>query len=270
MAIAPPPVDEAVDRPAGPSGRVEVEVMARGDGPPAYRRLYSTGSVAARVARDGLYLVGAAAGPIGGDLVEVDLRVGPAASLVVRANSASVARRGRVDPRSAVRVTAEVERGGAIAWLTEPAVAAAGASHEVAAEVQLACGSRLAWYDAVRLGRAGEAPGSWRSRLSVRCSGTPRIVSDLCLGSLFPTWRSPAVLGGAHCLQSLVLIDPEARPCEAGTERLGSAWGGSLPLAHGGTQLIALGDDFAECGRLLERLRARAGGDWVPGIPGSS
>ena len=244
--------------------------MARGDGPPAYRRLYSTGSVAARVAATASTWSGrrlARSGAISSKWTFGSARRHPWSCAPTRprwpvGDGSIPARPSASPPRSSTAAP--------IAWLTEPAVAAAGASHEVAAEVQLACGSRLAWYDAVRLGRAGEAPGSWRSRLSVRCSGTPRIVSDLCLGSLFPTWRSPAVLGGAHCLQSLVLIDPEARPCEAGTERLGSAWGGSLPLAHGGTQLIALGDDFAECGRLLERLRARAGGDWVPGIPGSS
>ncbi len=274
MTVATPLVDGIPDPPAEPSGRAEVEVVARDDGSPAYPHLYSTGSVAARVARDGLYLVGAAAGPIGGDLVEVDLRVGPAACLVVRSSSAPVARRGRVDPHSVVRVTVGVEPGATIVWLTEPAVVAAGASHEIAAEVELACGSTLAWYDAVRLGRAGEPPGSWRSRLSVRSPGTPgtpgtpRSVSDLRLGSLFPEWQSQAVLSEARCLQSLVLIDPRSPPLEAGTERLRSAWGGSLPLARGGVQLIAFGDDFSDCGDLLGRLLDRAGGGRIPGVSG--
>jgi urease accessory protein len=267
VTLGEPPVAGAARLPA--SGTVDVVVAAGAGAQPRLTHLFCTGSIAARPTPRGLWLVGASANPIGGDSVDVRLDIGHDAELEVRSASAAVARRGHCTAHSCQEVAATVGRGATLSWLTEPSIAARGACHETTAEVQLAAGAKLAWYDGVVLGRDGEEYGSWRSRLSIRRCERPVFVSDLSLGPAYPWWRSPAVLDGARCCLSLVVVDPDIPPVsDALTEEGKNARGGAMVLAAGGLQLVAVGDDYLECSEMLLGLRRRYDSlAWVPELP---
>ena len=87
-----------------------------------------------------VHLVGGAAGPLGGDQLEVWVEVGPGAGLRLGTVAASIALPGPIRERSRVQVHARVARGGRLEWLPEPLIAAAGCDHEVVSTVEVAAG----------------------------------------------------------------------------------------------------------------------------------
>jgi urease accessory protein len=195
---------------AGPAGTVLTEL--RGGGPLALRRT-DPGQV---------HLVGAAAGPLGGDRWRIEVHVGANATLRVRSAAASVALPGPDGAASRLDVTATVAPGGVLDWAPEPLVSAAGARHTTYARVDLADGAGLRWREELVCGRYGEETGSARSFLTVSHGGRPLLVHDLATGPDAPGWDSPAVLGSARAAGTLVLAGtccpppPTAQdPCSA-------------------------------------------------------
>ena len=104
---------------AGPDGRTRVTVL-RSDGP-----------LALRATPGGVYLVGAAAGPVGGDDLALEVDVGPGTTLVLRSAAASVLLPGPHGDVSRLRIRARVAAGGRLDYGLQPAVAAAGCDHYV-------------------------------------------------------------------------------------------------------------------------------------------
>jgi len=227
-----------------------------------YTRLESSGALAARATPAGLFLVGAAAQPIGGDELEIRLALDAGAELDVRSVGATLARRAAPGDRSVMRTDVVLGDRAVLRWMPEPGIAAAGASHLSSTRVALASTSRLAWHEDVVLGRHGEVvPGSWTSRLEVLVCGRPLLVAELGLGPAAPTWELPSGLGGARAVSTLVLVYPPWRsaPPSSQLESTESGRGMLLPLEGPAVQMLAWGDDLRSCrtliGRLLERGR---------------
>src|SRR5204862_1277911 len=116
-----------------PRNRVaaEAEVVAE-PGPGGGTRVPVLRSAAPLVLRrtpEAVYLVGAAAGPLGGDQLSLRITVRAGACLRLRTVAASVALPGLDDAESVLTVIATVEPGGALEYLPEPVVVANGARH---------------------------------------------------------------------------------------------------------------------------------------------
>lgn len=155
-----------------------------------------------------VHLVGAAAGPLGGDQTVLQLQVGPGAVLVVAQAAATVALPGPGSGRlwSQHRIEATVADGGVLVLAGTPLVAAAGSRHRVHAEVELGAGARLVWRDLVVPGRSGEGSGRLQSRLRVTQVGTVVLDHQLELGRPDSGWQGTAVLAGARCVGSLAVL----------------------------------------------------------------
>jgi urease accessory protein len=232
-------------------GHIKVAVQADGVGGCSYTTLHSSGALAVRATLDGVWMVGASAHPLGGDHLRVELDVGPDAVLAMRSASATLARASTPPVASQTEITAEVAHGATLCWSPAPGIAARGSQHMCAARISLHPTSALTWSDAVVLGRMGEEYGSWSSRIRVEVGGRPLLVSDLALGPRFGSWSSSAVLNGARCAQSVILVQPGHRAPDPITHLTA---GLLVPLAAGAVQLMSWGDSLTETGGVLRQL----------------
>ncbi len=231
--------------------RAEVRIVAEADGRGGTRFAVLRGAapVSLRPTPDGLHLVASAAGPLGGDVVAIDVRVGADAALTVRTAAASLALPGRDGAPSAVTVTAEVGPGGSLRWLPEPLVAVAGCRHTASATVRLADGATLVWRDEVMLGRHGEPPGDVVTRLAVDVAGRPLTRHELRAGPSAPGWDGPGALGPCRAAGSLLVAGPGHR---AGEPAVLSPTAATLPLDGPATLTTATAPDAPTLRRLLD------------------
>jgi len=189
---------------------------------------------------DAVYLVGGAAGPIGGDRLDLRIDVRDGAALRVRTAAASVALPGPDGLESVLTVTATVGRGARLEYLPEPLVAAAGARHATVINMTLAEGASLLLRDELILGRHGEPGGAARTSLRVDCAGRPLLRHALEVSGTDSVSLGPAILAGHRAVGMLLRagpaistnIEPHSGPDVA-----------VMPLAGPGILVTALADD---------------------------
>ncbi len=181
----------------------QVAVSASADGHTRYDELRSDAPILLRPGSDALYIVGGAASPLGGDDLQLEIEVESGVSLVVRSVAASLARPGLHGLPSMMSIRVCLAGDAALRWLVEPAVACSGCDHYVDTVVDMAEGSSLYWRDELVLGRQGEEPGKYSSRLSVDVSGQPLVRSEF--STRWPGWNGPAVAGGDRAIGSILI-----------------------------------------------------------------
>jgi urease accessory protein len=193
---------------------------------------------------DAVYLVGGAAGPLGGDILDLRIDVRDGATLRLRTVAASVALPGTDGRESVLTVTATVGAGARLEFLPEPTVVAAGARHRVEVRVSLAAGAALALRDEVILGRHGERGGSCRMRLRVDLTGAPLLRHELDVSGTCEASLGPAVLAGHRTAGSLLRVEPVWGTVPAEEIPAGCAPGVAvMPLAGPAVLVTALADD---------------------------
>ena len=227
---------------ADAAGRTRITVL-RSDGPLALRQTPL-----------GVYLVGTAAGPLGGDDLALDIDVGPGSCLVIRSAAGMLLLPGPHGGPSALRISARVGAGGRLDFAPQPTVAAAGCDHRTDARIDLAAGATLRWREEIVLGRHGEPSGRCASRLDVTLAGTPAYRGELAVGGP-QTDQSSAVLGGAGASGSVLLVDA-ARPRPPAAVHDGLA---VLPLAGPGAVVTATAADAAILAGRLRRGEEHSG-----------
>jgi urease accessory protein len=211
----------SIEAVAGPGGATRLPVLAS-QVPLVLRRTPSA-----------VYVVGGAAGPLGGDCLDLRIAVGPGAVLRVRTAAASIALPGLDELESVLRVSVTVGEGGRLEYLPEPVVVAAGARHATLVSVTLAAGAALVLRDEVLLGRHGEAGGTARSVLRVDYAGRPLLRQSLSVSGTDAASLGPAVLAGHRAVGTLLLVN-EPEPDEAS-----SAYGASGLHGHAGAAGIS-------------------------------
>jgi urease accessory protein len=190
----------------------------------------------------GLFLVGGAAGPLGGDELRLDVVVAPYAVLAVRSAAATLAQPGPVRAWSSTVQHLVVEDGGSLDWRPEPLVSVRGSDHLVETNVTLRSSAQLWLTEELVLGRSGEGPGRLRVRCRVDRDGAPLLAHDLDLGGGAAAWRSAAVVGDARALVSTLVVGPAAPKTSAAiTDAETGARAAWLPLADDAALLLALG-----------------------------
>jgi urease accessory protein len=211
-------------------------------------RLRSDGPLALRESGGAVYLVGAGAGPLGGDDLSLDVSVGPGACLEVRSAAASLVLPGRGVSRLSVR--ARVGAGGRLVFTPEPAIAAAGCDHRASACVHLEEGAELVWREEIVLGRHGERPGRYVSRFDVTEGGFPLLRHELRVDE---DAASAAVLGSARAVGTVLLAGKDLT-----AEPYAAAGLSVLPLARAGVLVTALAADTVRLRGLLDRGQSAA------------
>lgn len=255
-------------------------IVAEADGAASTRLavLRSSVPLVLRQAEGAVWIVGGAAGPLGGDDLALDIEIGPGAELTVRTAAAVVVLPGPSGSPSRFHVSVRVGAGGTLRWLPEPMVAAAGCTHRADARIQLDEGTRLAWREEIVLGRHGEEAGSCRAHVSVDLRGAPLLRQEIRVGPGAPGWRGAAVTAGARALGSLLLVDPrwECRPAPRVVVGPSAV---AVPLEGPAAQVTALAPDALTLRILLaegesalclpsgaELARKDAGNAGAPGV----
>ena len=187
---------------------------------------------------DAVYVVGGAAGPLGGDDLRLTIDVGAAASLRVRTAAASVALPGVSGEESALLVTARVGPGARLEYLPEPVVVADGARHRVEVHVSLAADATLVVRDELILGRYGERGGSIVTRMRVDLDGTPLLRHELAVSGTDEASLGPAILAGHRAIGSLLMAGAGDHPPAAVSDGVAI-----MPLAGPGVLITALAPD---------------------------
>lgn len=229
--------------------------------------LRSQAPLVLRRTADAVYLVGGAAGPLGGDVLELRIEVREGAALRVRTVAAAVALPGRDGQESVLSVTLAVAAGGRLEYLPEPTVAADGARHRTDIRVDLAAGGALVLRDEMVLGRHAERGGACRTRLRADLAGVPLLRHEVDVSGTDEVSLGPAVLAGHRTAGSLLWVNPDwidpdcVDPDGAGTPTgipSGCAPGVAvMPLAGPAVLVTALADDALTLRRRL-CLPARA------------
>lgn len=192
-----------------------------------------------------VHVVGSATSPLGGDDVELRVRVGPGAHLRLLGTAATVALPGQRAGRSRTRLRVRVEAGGAFDYLPEATILAARADHAAELHVELAEDARLRCRETLVLGRHGEQPGRLTTTTNVVRGGTPLLRQRWDVGDQ-RLLASPAYLAGARVLATEVVVwdrDP-GRPSSG-------QWWSLVPLAAGGALATAVAEDAVTAGRRL-------------------
>jgi urease accessory protein len=233
-----------VEAVAGPDGTIRLPVLSS-QAPLVLRRTPSA-----------VYLVGGAAGPIGGDELSLSIAVGPGAFLLFRTAAASIALPGLDGAESVLRVSVSVAAGGRLEYLPEPVVVSQGARHATLVSVTLAAGAALVLRDELLLGRHGEAGGAARTVLRVDYAGQPLLRQSVEVSGTDPVALGPAVLSGHRAVGSLLHVG-SVGGTGGGTE--GGAGAGRatperavMPLAGPGVLVTALADDAVALRRRLD------------------
>jgi urease accessory protein len=203
-----------------------------------------------------VYLVGAAAGPLGGDDLGLDVTVAAGAALTLRGVAATVALPGPGPGPSHWRLSAAVGTGAVLDGRLAPTVLAAGCDHRVVLTAHLEAGAGLRWREVVVRGRYGEPSGRGTATLRVTVAGRALVHHVLSLHR--------ASVGSARVVGMLAVVDgrwgegtPPARPLG---ER---AWW--LPADGPGGCVVALGDEVEEVDVVLadQCNRGHLPSDWA-------
>ena len=217
-----------------------------------------------------VHLVGAAAGPLAGDQLRLDVSVGAGVRLVLRSVAATLAMPGHGPGPSLLEIQAYVDAVGALDLLPEPTVAVRGCRHRMAGRAVVTAGGWLRWREEILLGRFGEPSGHVETdlRVDVRGPAGERALlrQQLTLGPDVPGLTGAALIGSARAVGSLLIAAPAAAPSigpaglgvpasvtppAAGPD--GGSAGGSavLPLAGPGVLVTALAGDAVTLRRHL-------------------
>ncbi|WP_328660902.1 urease accessory protein UreD [Streptomyces sp. NBC_00334] len=205
-----------------------------------------------------VHLAAGAAGPLGGDRLRLEVRVGPGSALVLGEIATTLLLPGTYGGRSRLDVRIHVGAGAALAWLPELVIAARGCRHVTDTRVVLEPGARLVLREEVLFGRHGEPCGGFRQRVRVETGGGPLYDQELGAGPAAPGWDGPAVTAGRAAAGTLLVVDPgRPVPDETAAAAFPAADTALMELSGGGTLFSALAPDTAVLRRLLDGAAAR-------------
>ncbi len=189
-----------------------------------------------------LHLVQVGGGPLGGDVMRLDVELGAGEELELRTAAATLVQRGGDDAVASFTLHARLGARAHLRWRPEPCVVAAGARWHGSVRAELDAGARLGLREQVVLGRYGE-PGGWvRSEVVVDVERRPLLATATEIDGGDPAHRGPGSTGGARSVGTLVEAGtgPGTDGDERAREEPDVVWARS-PLAGPGWMLTALG-----------------------------
>ena len=190
-------------------------------------------------------IVGSAAGPLGGDDLELSVHIGPGARLTLAGIAATLALPGPHGEQSRSTVRMELAANAHVDYLPEPTVVTARANHHAVLDATLATGAELHCREMLVLGRTRERPGRLTITTNVTRDGHAVLRQQLdVVDSTMDASVTP--LAGKRVLATALHLDGIVREPASGE------WWSTSPLAAGGTIVTALADDTVTASRLLD------------------
>ena len=153
-------------------------------------------------------LVATSALLLGGDEVELEVRVGPDASLELFDVAGTVAYHGRGQSAS-WRVTVVVDDGACLDYDGAPFVVSDGADVLRTLDLGLGPGASVRLRETVVLGRFGQLGGRLRSRTAITVGGRQVLLEDQLLDP-FGIRQGPGMLGSHRVIDSVIAVGPHA------------------------------------------------------------
>lgn len=211
-----------------------VEVALRDDGASVVRVLRCEAPLLVRQdTGDGaltLWLVGGAAGPLGGDDLSMRLVVGPGSSVRVRSVAAMLAQPGVSGGSSELRTEVEVGEDATLDWDPEPIISVRGSDHRSTTSLIATPTSTVRFADAASLGRHDEASGRLSLRQRVEVGGRPVLDHEVVLGEPGPL-HGPGAHGPLRLVRSVVTLGLGAAT-SAGADVTADSLDATYPLAE--------------------------------------
>jgi urease accessory protein len=238
--------------------RARAKVVAGPGGPYTAAVLRSDLPLVLRPAGDAIYLAQGAAGPLGGDDLELSIEVPDGCSLRLRAVASTLVLPSAAGGTARIVMRVVVGVGSSLELLLEPVVVAGGASVELVTDISMAPDARLLWREEIVLGRYGELGGTATTRIDVLRGehSLLRTGSQLVGGDVVT--HGPAVLGPGRAVGSWLQIGYGELPCSPTRDSA------TMTLAEGGTLLTAVAASALGLRRLLD-ARPRAASPAVAG-----
>lgn len=201
-----------------------------------------------------IHLVQAAGGPLGGDDLALDIRLGAGCGVQLRSAAATVVQAGRSPGPARWAVTASVAQRAVLDWQPEPTVVCDGAQLYSRITVALQRGARAVLREVVVLGRAGQRGGRFTGELTVDLDGAPLLAHTVPLDGTDPVLGGPAGTGGARVIGMLAVVgEGIGNPPQDAGEEPGLRWA-CTPLDGPGHLVLALADRVTPAARLLDHF----------------
>ncbi|GAA4697901.1 urease accessory protein UreD [Pseudonocardia yuanmonensis] len=174
-----------------------------------------------------VHMVGSASTPLAGDDVELDVRVGPGAALVLTGVAAAVALPG-TDRPSALTTRVTLAEDASLQYLPEPTVITARAHHHALLHAVLHPTARLRAREVLVGGRANEPSGRYRGTIRVEETGERHSrslgMSESAVRSFTTAVPAPPDPSGERAARSLGMSESAVRavPLLHQTQELGN------------------------------------------------
>ncbi|WP_165814457.1 urease accessory protein UreD [Pararhodobacter oceanensis] len=207
-------------------------------------------------------LAAGTAGPLGGDGYRFDVHVGAGSTMVLTEASALLLLPGISGARSRFAINITVEAGATLVWWAEPIIAAQHCNHHHEVRISLAPSARMILREEMILGRHGETPGDFTSRLRITRDGAPLYDQQLEFGPKAAGFDGAAVLGAARATGSVIAVDPawQDAPPQAQPYHPQAVL---TPLAGPGVAIAAVAPDSLELRNLLTQGLQYLGPPWA-------
>lgn len=207
-------------------------------------------------------LAAGTAGPLGGDNYALDVHVGAGSTLVLMEVSATLVLPGAGGGQSHMSITIRVDEGATFVWWPEPIIAARRCDHRHDVRIALAPSARMILREEMLLGRHGEAPGDFTSRLRLTRDGAALYDQQLSFGPSADGWEGGAVLGNSRAVGSVIAVDPgwkDAAPLARPFHKDAAL----TPLAGPGVSIVAVAPDSLVLRHLLTQGLTELGSPWA-------
>jgi urease accessory protein len=212
-----------------------------------------------------VHMVGSASTPLAGDDVELDVRVGAGAALVLTGVAAAVALPG-TDRPSSLTLRLTIEEGASVQYLPEPTVVTARAHHHTLLHARLHPTARLRAREVLVAGRAGEPGGRYRGTVRIEESPAVHDATVRAIPLLHQTQElgDGVLQGSAAHLAGRRVLGAEVLVWGADGEAAAGRWWSLTPLGVRGSLATAVGSEAVGTQRALaEAVAAHPG--WTAG-----
>ncbi|MFC4946420.1 urease accessory protein UreD [Pseudonocardia sp. GCM10023141] len=212
---------------------------------------------------DQVHLVHGAGGPLGGDVLGLDVEVGECARLRVGSAGATLAQPGPGAEAARWDTTIRLAPGARLGWAPEPTIVTDGAAIDVTLRLDMAAGASAAVREVVVLGRHGHRGGRYHGSLVATFRGEPLLAHTTVLDGADAALSGPGGAAGARAVGTLLLAGDTAGDAptddrDTSGERRGVRWAWT-PLAGPGALLLAVGDPGPVMALLAEATSATSG-----------
>lgn len=195
----------------------------------------------------------AAAGPIGGDHQQLQIRVGPGSALILGEVSPTVLLPGPRGQESRIHIDITVGPGATLAWLPQLVIAARDCRHRTDIRIAMSSDSRLLLWEQSLFGRFGEQTGSLRQRVQVRINEYPLYDQELTVGPHTAHDCELAITGDQRSVGSVLVAGPGVEHSVASDDPDTAI----MPLRGSGIVAAALAADTAALTRKLHAALTR-------------